>query len=163
MKIDRIRARADYLAMGPGRAVVDLHTRYTADTNVRAPCVDAMRQWCAKDGWVAAAQEHDAQVSGELSRRAIDANVEATWNAAKELMETARVASDKLRESLPTLDVKDAAAAKALADVLVTVARLAGDMGRGETTPAEAQRDVGDKAKIIYDLLEKRRKERKSA
>ncbi len=68
-----------------------------------------------------------------------------------------------LRDSLPRLDVKDAAAAKALADVLVTVARLAGDMGRGETTPAEAQRDVGDSAKIIYDLLEKRRKERKSA
>ena len=160
MRIDRERARADYVAMGPGRSLKKLVQRY-AEARLENGTFNNLRYWSAKDGWVRAAQEHDAQVAGEVSRKAIEAQAEATWNAAAELMDGARVASDRLKACLPSLEVADASAAKAMADVVATLAKLATELERGQATTAEARQGAGDSAEIIYDLLEKRRKERK--
>ncbi len=68
--------------------------------------------------------------------------------------------TEALNESLKNVRAQDPAGLKALAEVAALLLKLSADMGRGETTPDEARQDVDQSAEIIYDLLEKRRKER---
>ena len=158
-RITADRALADYVAMGPQRSLKKLAQHYT-EARTENGTVGNLRYWSRTRGWVRAAQEHDAQVAGEVSRKAIEAQAEATWDEAAELMDTARVASDRLKACLPSLEVADASAAKAMADVVATLAKLATELERGQATTAEARQGAGNSAEIIYDLLEKRRKER---
>ncbi len=158
-RITRDRALADYLAMGRERSLKKLAQRY-AEARTKSGTLGNLRYWSRTHGWVERAREHDAQVAGEVSRKAIEAQAEATWNASEELMDGARVASDRLKTCLPNLEVADASAAKAMADVVATLAKLATELERGQATTAEARQGAGNSAEIIYDLLEKRRKER---
>ena len=159
MRIDRERARGDYLAMGPRRSLKKLAQRYN-EGDAKGGSLSSLFLWSREDGWVERAREHDAQVAGGVSRRAIETQAEETWDAVKELMECVELAMGRLTEALPTLEVRDAAAAKALAETAAILLRLAGEIERSQAPGAQAQQEVDNAEDRMpdTDVIELRRR-----
>ena len=90
-----------------------------------------LEMWCTKYEWAARAKEHDAQVAGEVSRKAIEAQAEETWDAAKALMKTVKRSVTRLDARMAMVEVDDARAVKAMAEAIATLAKLAGELAAG--------------------------------
>ena len=155
-RITADRAKADYLAMGPQRSVAKL-VKLLGERGEDASG-KTLEMWCAKYGWVRAAEEHDAQVAGEVSRRAIEAQAEQTWDAVQELTECVELAVGRIKRALPGLPVESVADAKGLADVMLALLKAAGELQRGETTATQAQAAVDEAAEglNVIELWERR-------
>ncbi len=159
MRIDRERARADYVAMGPGRSLKKLAQRY-AEARLENGTFNNLRYWSAKDGWVRAAQEHDAQVAGEVSRKSIEADAQKRWDAMQAMEGLWEDIAAKLKTAVAEIPIEDVADFRAFTGAMKEVAELASKAPQ-DAAAGEPMQNVGDSAEIIYDLLEKRRKERK--
>jgi hypothetical protein len=137
------RALADYLAMGRDRSLRKLAQRYT-EARTEHGTLGNLRYWSRTHGWADRAREHDAQVAGEVSTMAIEAQAEETWDAAKALMVSGRRVTETLDESLVNVRAQDPAGLKALAEVAAMLLKLAGDLERGQATGADAQQAVDE-------------------
>ena len=160
-RITRAQARADYIAMGTERSIAKLVRALEKDGIILKRRTVAL--WCSKYGWVAAAEEHDSQVAGEVSRKAIEAEAEATWDAAKDLMVIAEVGAKRLKACLAVCEGSDGPTAKALAEVVIALLKHAGEMTGQQPAAGETRLDVDQAADNIIDLLDARRKARKRA
>ncbi len=158
MKIDRARARADYLAMGPRRSLKKLHQRYN-EASLETPSLRTLAEWSRADEWVRAAQEHDAQVAGEVSRKMIEAEAEERWDEAKAMRGLWEGIAVKLKEVVEQFPIKDVADFRALTTAMKEIAELAIKAPQNAAT-GEPMQAMGGSAEVIYDLLERRRKER---
>ena len=91
-----------------------------------------------------------------MSRKAIEAQAEETWDAAKAPMKTAEVGAKRLKACLALVAVDDGPGAKALADAIIALIKHSGEMtgGRADIVegPSAVQRLEKTKADII-DLL----------
>ena len=158
MKIDRARARADYLAMGPRRSLKKLHQRYN-EASSETPSLRTLAEWSRADEWVAAAQEHDAQVAGEISRKLIEAETERRWDEIEAMRGLWESAAARLKEVMAQFPIEDAADFRTFTAAMKEIAELASKVPQA-TAAGEPMQTAGDSAEVIYDLLERRRKER---
>ena len=69
---------------------------------------------------------------------------------------------NEMEGAIPDIKVDDMAGVRSLVAAMREVAELASKTPQGEATDNAMER-MGESAEIIYDLLEKRRRERKSA
>ena len=151
MRIDRERARADYIALGPKRSVRKLAQRYAKAMPEIGGSLGNLKLWCKHDEWVVRAEEHDAQVAGEVSRKAIETQAEATWDAAKELMNIAEVGAKRLKACLAVCEAKDGPAAKTLAEVVIALIKHSSEMTGGQTAAAA---DPTERHKVEAKIIE---------
>ncbi len=157
-RITRDRALADYLAMGRERSLKKLAQRYT-EARTENGTVGNLRYWSRTHGWVERAREHDAQVAGEVSRKAIEDEAQERWDEVKAMRELWESAAARLKEVVAQFPIEDAADFRTFTAAMKEIAELASKAPQGAAT-GEAMQTVGASAEIIYDLLERRRKER---
>ncbi len=65
------RRLASFLALGPSRTLPRLREWYCREAGVIPPALSTLKRWSKADEWQARAREHDIQVQGETSKRAI--------------------------------------------------------------------------------------------
>ena len=151
-RITADRAVADYVAMGPQRSLKKLAQHYT-ETRMENGTLGNLRYWSRTHGWVRAAEEHDAQVAGEVSRKAIEAQAQERWDAARAMGDLWQGIADKLLAAVAKTEVVDATAFRAMTAAMKEVAELTDKVAQGEATPAQAQ-EAADGAADRLNVIE---------
>ena len=69
-----VQACNDYLRMGPGRSVRELHRRYAKDTQNLPPSRSrgTLKDWGAKYGWIKRGQLYDEQLEAQKNAKAAE-------------------------------------------------------------------------------------------
>ena len=86
-------AFAAYMTLGPARSLTRLLDQYRSDTGIVPPSISSLKRWSVDHEWQARAREHDIQVQGATSKRAIE-------READERVEVSLVVEDAYRDVL---------------------------------------------------------------
>ncbi len=97
-------------------------------------------------------------MGAEVSRKAIEAQAQDTWDAVQAMADLWQGIAAKLLAAVTKMEVADAAAFRAMTAAMKEVAELTDKVAQGETTPAQAQEvadGVADRLNVI-ELWERR-------
>ena len=110
-RLDPDTALAAYLAMGQGRSLAKLARQY-CEASTKNGSIGNLQYWSRKFAWAERAKEHDAQVAGRTSEKAIETQAtdratvfDHVQDAVHELLKKLR---EKLSACLPPSDVASA-------------------------------------------------------
>ncbi len=121
-----------YLSMCQGRSLNGLHRRYRTVTGVIPPSTATLRRWSAKYAWQDRAKEHDAQVAGRTSEKAIEAQASDRASVFECIQDAVRDLLAKLRDGLKRVSIETVDELDRLADILIKLSAHGLDIRRGK-------------------------------
>jgi hypothetical protein len=101
-----IQACNDFLRLGPGRTLTDLHRRYTQCHQSTPPTesYDTLKQWSSRYGWASRAEAWDAGAEERKTQaydQAMKSGLALDYERVKELKELANFLIDQVYEQGP--------------------------------------------------------------
>ncbi len=121
-----------YLSMCQGRSLDGLHRRYRTETGVIPPAPATLRRWSTKFGWQDRAREHDAQVAGRASEKAIETQASDRASVFDGIQDAVHELLAKLREKIRGVSIKTVEDLDRLAEVIIKLSAHGLDIQRGK-------------------------------
>ncbi len=129
-RVDPDTALAAYLAMGQGRSLAKLARQY-CEASAKNGSIGNLQYWSRKFAWAERAKEHDAQVAGRTSEKAIEALASERASVFDVMQTEVRDILAKLHDNLKRVSVKTIEDLERLADVAIKLSAHSLDIQRG--------------------------------
>ncbi len=121
-----------YLSMCQGRSLNGLHRRYRTETGVIPPAPATLRRWSTKFGWQDRAREHDAQVAGRTSAKAIETQASDRATVFDHVQDALHELLAKLHEQVKRVKIKTVEDLDSLAGIIIKLSAHGLDIQRGK-------------------------------
>ncbi len=129
-RVDPDTALAAYLAMGQGRSLAKLARQY-CEASTKNGSIGNLQYWSRKFAWAERAKEHDAQVAGRTSEKAIETQASERASVFDAMQSEVRHILGKLHDNLQRVSVKTIEDLERLADVAIKLSAHSLDIQRG--------------------------------
>ena len=127
-------ALIEYLALGQSRSLSKLHKHlhFKPKKWSAPPGVERLKKWSAKFGWRIRAEEHDAQVAGRTSEKAIEREAGDRASVFDGIQDAVLDLLAKLHDELKRVTIKTVEDLDRLADVIISLSVHGLDIQRGK-------------------------------
>ncbi len=118
-RIHADEALARFVTLGPSRTLPRLREWYCREAGVIPPALSTLKRWSRADAWQDRAKEHDAQVAGRTSEKAIEAQASDRASVFELIQDAVRELLAKLHDALKRVTIETVEDLDRLAEIII--------------------------------------------
>ncbi len=136
-RIHADEALARFVALGPSRTLPRLREWYCREAGVIPPALSTLKRWSRADEWQDRAKEHDAQVAGRTSEKAIEREAGDRASVFDGIQDVVHELLAKLRNKLDRIAIESVEDLDRLAEIIIKLSAHGLDIQRGKQPDAD--------------------------